>query len=106
MFPRRAGRVPRRAVVAANGFVAPDGNHLGVSGRSTVMLSNADLVGGFRPSATVLFESVARTFGPRSAHVILTGMGRDGIAGLEVARGLGGTVLAQDEASSVVFGMP
>jgi two-component system, chemotaxis family, protein-glutamate methylesterase/glutaminase len=87
-------------------FIAPDGNHLGIADRSRILLTNAEPVGGFRPSATHLFESVARVFGPSSAHVILTGMGRDGVAGLAIAHQLGGRVLAQDEASSVVFGMP
>jgi two-component system, chemotaxis family, protein-glutamate methylesterase/glutaminase len=86
-------------------FMAPDGKHLGVN-RLRIALSNDAPVGGFRPSATVLFETVARAFGPSSAHVILTGMGRDGVAGLAVARQLGGRVFAQDRASSVVFGMP
>jgi two-component system chemotaxis response regulator CheB len=100
--------------VAANGesllphtvYVAPDGNHLGVSSRSKVLLSQAEPIGGFRPSATFLFESVAKAFGGSAVHVILTGMGEDGVAGLEVAHKLKGTVLAQDEASSVVSGMP
>ena len=87
-------------------YVAPDDNHLGVSGRSRIALSSAEKIGGFRPSATFLFESVARAFGASAAHVILTGMGQDGVSGLQVARKLQGTILAQDQASSVVFGMP
>jgi len=87
-------------------YVAPDGHHLGVDGRSRILLSLADPIGGFRPSASFLFESVARAFGPSSMHVILTGMGQDGVAGLRAARAAGAKILAQDEASSVVFGMP
>jgi len=87
-------------------LMAPDGLHLGVTSRSRVALLADAPLSGFRPSATVLFESVARTFGAAAAHVILTGMGRDGVAGLAVARALGGRVFAQDAASSVVFGMP
>jgi two-component system chemotaxis response regulator CheB len=87
-------------------LMAPDGHHLGVSARSRVVLTSDDPVSGFRPSATILFASVARAFGPAAAHVILTGMGRDGVEGLAVARLLGGRVLAQDQKSSVVFGMP
>jgi two-component system chemotaxis response regulator CheB len=87
-------------------YVAPDDKHLGVSGRSRIVLSQAGQIDGFRPSATFLFESVARAFGASAVHVILTGMGRDGVAGLQVARQCQGTILAQDQASSVVFGMP
>lgn len=87
-------------------YLAPDAEHLGVSDGSRIVLSREPPVGGFRPSATILFQSVGTVFGASSAHVILTGMGRDGVAGLAVAHALGGRVLAQDEASSVVFGMP
>jgi two-component system chemotaxis response regulator CheB len=86
-------------------FVAPDGRHLGVSGR-TVLVSDAPPVGGFRPSASFLFESVARAFGVSTLAIVLTGMGQDGLEGLKVVRHLGGQIVAQDERSSVVFGMP
>ena len=87
-------------------YVAPDDSHLGVTSRSRIVLSQVAQIDGFRPSATFLFESVARAFGASAVHVILTGMGRDGVSGLQVARKFQGTILAQDEASSVVFGMP
>src|SRR5581483_243287 len=87
-------------------YVAPDGSHLGVGDRARILLSAAPPIGGFRPSASHLFESVAKAFGPASLHVILTGMGQDGLAGLKAARASGARIFAQDEASSVVFGMP
>lgn len=87
-------------------YVANDGYHLGVSTRSSVQLSTAAPIEGFRPSATFMFESVAATYGPAAVGVILTGMGRDGATGLHRLREAGGKAIAQDEESSVVFGMP
>lgn len=59
-----------------------------------------------RPSVDVLFESIAREFGSDSAAALLTGMGRDGALGMKAVRSAGGLTVAQDEGSSVVFGMP
>jgi two-component system, chemotaxis family, protein-glutamate methylesterase/glutaminase len=87
-------------------YLAPDDRHLGVSDRRLVALSDAGPIGGFRPSGTFLFESVARSFGASTRAVILTGMGDDGVRGLQAVRRSGGHVIAQDEPSSVVFGMP
>jgi two-component system, chemotaxis family, protein-glutamate methylesterase/glutaminase len=87
-------------------YVAPDDRHLAVAERSTISLPDSPPVGGFRPSGTLLFESVARAFGKAAVAVVLTGMGQDGVAALPLLRGAGGVVIAQDEGSSVVFGMP
>jgi two-component system chemotaxis response regulator CheB len=70
------------------------------------VLSRAPAIGGFRPSATFLFESAAAVCGKSLLAVILTGMGRDGVAGLHAVRRAGGHVIAQDEATSAVYGMP
>ena len=71
-----------------------------------MQVSNTAPVGGFRPSGTYLFRSVARAYGAGCVALILTGMGQDGLDGLRELRQAGGRVLAQDEATSVVFGMP
>jgi len=86
-------------------YVAKDGRHLGVA-RRRVRLSDDPPVGGFRPSGTHLFASVAREYGARAAGFVLSGMGSDGAEGLALVRAAGGYTAAQSEASSVIFGMP
>jgi two-component system chemotaxis response regulator CheB len=86
-------------------YLPPDDRHLGFHD-GALSVSNAPPVAGFRPSASYLFETTARTFGAATLAVVLTGMGQDGVDGLRVVRAAGGQVIAQDEASSVVYGMP
>jgi len=87
-------------------YLAPDDHHLGLVDAATIELSQKPPLGGFRPSASYLFESTARAHGPRCLALILTGMGQDGLEGLRAVRRAGGRIIAQDEESSVVFGMP
>lgn len=87
-------------------YLAPDDRHLGLDEHRRLALSSAEPIGGFRPSATFLFGSVAELYGLRALGVMLTGMGSDGVLGLKRVRDAGGRVVAQDEASSAVFGMP
>jgi two-component system chemotaxis response regulator CheB len=86
-------------------LVAPTGFHLLVAD-GVARLSDAPPVDTFKPSVTPLFLSAARSYGARACGVILTGMGRDGADGLKAIRDSGGPTLAQDEATSAVFGMP
>lgn len=88
-------------------YIAPGGEaHLEVSGATPrCRLVRSDTVSGHRPSVDVLFASVAKLRRPMTG-VILTGMGRDGAQGLLDIRQAGGRTLGQDEASSVVYGMP
>lgn len=87
-------------------YLAPDDRQMGVTSDERISLTQAAPVGGFRPSGTYLFESAARAYGASLVAVILTGMGSDGVEGLRAVKAVGGRVLAQDEASSVVYGMP
>ena len=91
-------------------YIAPDDRHLGCHlddrGEMRVILDGSAVVGAFRPSASFLFRSTGDSLGVGVLAVILTGMGDDGVSGLRVLKARGGRVLAQDEATSVIYGMP
>ncbi len=87
-------------------LVAPGDLHMVMRSLARVSLSNGPRVCYQRPSVDVMFASVAKTVGAQSLGVLLTGMGADGAAGLLRMREAGAMTIAQDEATSVVFGMP
>lgn len=90
-------------------FIAPGGKHLKVKKTAfglVTVLSQSPPVSGHRPSATVLFNSVAEELGSSAIGVIMTGMGDDGVEGLARIRENGGVTVAQDEETSVIYGMP
>lgn len=87
-------------------LIAPDGRHLTATRDGRVRLLASAPVGGHRPSANVLFESVAAAYGAHGVGIILTGMGRDGADGLLRLHEAGGHTLAEDPATAVVGGMP
>lgn len=94
---------------AGRALVAPGNRHLlvGRSGaRYCVDVVDGPAVNHHRPSVDMLFRSVASAVGPNAVGVILTGMGRDGAAGLLEMNLMGAATIAQDHSSSVVFGMP
>ncbi|CAN7642484.1 chemotaxis protein CheB [Pararhizobium sp. LjRoot235] len=106
--------VPLKVKVAEDGerlkpgtvYLAPDGHQLGVSGRTRICVTDDAAGYSFKPSGSYLFSSIARAFKTESLAVVLTGMGDDGTEGLRSLRKAGGKVIAQDEMSSIIFGMP
>jgi two-component system chemotaxis response regulator CheB len=99
-------RLARPGPTGAGVWVAPEGAHLMLDGAGRLVLDTHLDAGLHRPSADVLLRSVATSAGTHGVAVVLTGMGRDGALGLGEVRHAGGLTLAQDEASSAVFGMP
>jgi two-component system chemotaxis response regulator CheB len=97
---------PREALRPGTVYVAPSGSQMGVTRDGRISLTQEEVEDGFCPSASCLFESVAESHGPSAIGIVLTGMGRDGAAGLKRLREAGAVTVAQDEESSVVFGMP
>lgn len=96
-------------IIPGHAYLAPGGEHLAVqrSGAHWVCRLNAGpAVNRHRPSVDVLFHSVAQSAGANALGVLLTGMGDDGARGLKTLRDAGAFTVAQDEASSVVWGMP
>jgi two-component system, chemotaxis family, protein-glutamate methylesterase/glutaminase len=111
---RASGRVTREAVagepvLAGQIYIAPGGRHMRVvrrDGTPSVALDDGPPVNFCKPAVDHLFSSAAEVWGPRSLAVVLTGMGSDGARGAADIVAAGGSVIAQDEATSVVWGMP
>ena len=87
-------------------YIAPPDKHLLVNQDETISLTHTELVHFVRPSADLMFESVAASYRDRAIAVVHTGSGHDGAMGIEAIKKMGGRVVAQDEASSQFFGMP
>lgn len=96
-------------LLSGRALICPGNRHMRVRKMplgDVVVLSDDERINGHRPSADVLFRSVAQEFGARSVGLIMTGMGEDGAEGIGALKRAGGLAVAQDEATSVVFGMP
>lgn len=111
---RVSGAIAREAVhgeVVEPGriYLAPGDMHMNVAdkhGAIRIMLNDGALVNFCRPSVDPMLMSLAEIYGSKLLTVILTGMGKDGLRGVEAAAAAGGSVIVQDEASSAVWGMP
>jgi two-component system, chemotaxis family, protein-glutamate methylesterase/glutaminase len=100
---------PNSILEPGRAWIAPGNYHMIVARNGRLVqtqLNQEPPENSCRPSVDVLFRSVAHTFGSNALAVILTGMGQDGLRGCETIREAGGRILAQDEATSVVWGMP
>lgn len=98
-----------QAVEAGSVYIAPGGHHMEVrreGGRTVVAIHDGPQENSCRPAVDVLFRSVAQAYGGNILSVILTGMGQDGANGCAHIKERGGQVIVQDEASSIVWGMP
>lgn len=110
------GQTPRRVSYARDGeplagvagrvVMAPPGRHLSIDATLRLRLTDGPERHSCRPSADVLLETAAQALGPAVIACLLTGMGRDGALGMLAVHRAGGRTIAQDEASSVVYGMP
>ncbi|HSM87005.1 MAG TPA: chemotaxis response regulator protein-glutamate methylesterase [Candidatus Limnocylindrales bacterium] len=87
-------------------YVCPGSHHLRLSGTGRINLDDGPRIGGYRPCADLTFETAADYAGPLAIGVVLTGMGNDGAKGAQAIRAAGGHVIAQDESTAVIFGMP
>jgi two-component system, chemotaxis family, protein-glutamate methylesterase/glutaminase len=111
VIARRTGLETKLAVdgermVAGTVHIAPPNRHLLVNADGTLSLTSSELVHFVRPSADLLFESVAASFGPAALACVLTGSGSDGAMGATAIKSRGGSVIVEDPQSAEFKGMP
>ncbi|MEO1133136.1 MAG: chemotaxis protein CheB [Cyanobacteria bacterium J06639_1] len=111
ILSRRTGLVVKQAeagdrLAPGTVYVAPPNRHLLVDPDRTLSLTQSELVHFVRPSADLLFDSVAASHKDRAIAVVLTGTGSDGAMGIEAIKKMGGTAIAQDQENAEFSGMP
>lgn len=87
-------------------YFPPEKKHLELNSQGQFVCSDSPPLGGHRPAVDVTFKSVARIYASNAIAVLLTGMGKDGAAGMQMIRQAGGLTIAQDRETSIIFGMP
>ena len=98
----KSGDIPR----PGNIYFPKEMTHLNLDGTGRFVLSSEPPYDGHRPSITITMKAIAGYYGNSAFGILLTGMGKDGAEGLLAIKQAGGITIAQDEASSIVFGMP
>jgi two-component system chemotaxis response regulator CheB len=93
------------ALNAGHVYVCPGANHLEISPAGHIALRGGPRVNGYLPCADIAMNSVGEFAGPMGIGIVLTGMGNDGVQGAQTIRRAGGSVIVQDESTSVIFGM-
>lgn len=97
---------PGDRMTPGHAFLAPSGTHMKVHTDGHLEFAEGPTLHGVRPAADYLFISAAEAFGARCVGVVMTGMGRDGAEGARTIKSVGGSVLAEDESTCVIYGMP
>jgi len=97
-----SGNKPQPGII----YFPPEQRQLKLDNQGNFVCSDAVPLDGHCPSATVTFESIAKFYGKKTTAILLTGMGRDGAKGMLTVTQAGGLTIAQDEATSIIFGMP
>lgn len=98
----KPGQIPKPGTI----YFPPEQQHLELDKQGRFICPDSPPFDGHRPSVTVTFKSVAKFYGRATVGILLTGMGRDGAEGMQCIAQVGGLTIAQDEATSVIFGMP
>lgn len=97
-----AGATPQLGTI----YFPPEKKHLELNSKGQFVCADSPPVGGHRPAVDVTFKSVAQVHRDKAIAILLTGMGKDGAAGMQMIQQAGGLTIAQDRETSVIFGMP
>ncbi|MCL5028932.1 MAG: chemotaxis-specific protein-glutamate methyltransferase CheB [Bacteroidetes bacterium] len=98
--------VHEESILPGHVYIAPDDFQMGVNSSGKIILTTDNLVNGHKPSISYLFQSIADNYGQNAIGILLTGMGKDGANELKILKDKSVVTIAQDEESSVVFGIP